>query len=199
MKYGPGRCPYEKDRPCLIVWLARVERAKMNSGGKSSRSSWIVVLLILGGMLSLGAIVKVMFGGLGDVKENVTAVRERATRGSGDLLKRAMRSYLLKTKQEVHMARTTLVRQPDDIGKANLDLGIAKIVLDKALALSPDAKVSDKLTKTKSDIDLAIAQMAISTKGALKILDRVDSEIEALMEEMTSAGPPDTLRPMRAR
>lgn len=171
----------------------------MNSGGKSSRSSWIVVLLILGGMLSLGAIVKVMFGGLGDVKENVTAVRERATRGSGDLLKRAMRSYLLKTKQEVHMARTTLVRQPDDIGKANLDLGIAKIVLDKALALSPDAKVSDKLTKTKSDIDLAIAQMAISTKGALKILDRVDSEIEALMEEMTSAGPPDTLRPMRAR
>jgi len=150
-------------------------------------------------MLSLGAIVKVMFGGLGDVKENVTAVRERATRGSGDLLKRAMRSYLLKTKQEVHMARTTLVRQPDDIGKANLDLGIAKIVLDKALALSPDAKVSDKLTKTKSDIDLAIAQMAISTKGALKILDRVDSEIEALMEEMTSAGPPDTLRPMRAR
>jgi len=109
-------------------------------------------------MLSLGAIVKVMFGGLGDVKENVTAVRERATRGSGDLLKRAMRSYLLKTKQEVHMARTTLVRQPDDIGKANLDLGIAKIVLDKALALSPDAKVSDKLTKTKSDIDLAIAR-----------------------------------------
>lgn len=158
----------------------------------SGRSVWRAGILIGVMAIAIVAIGNWLFSGLGGLREGI-AIARREYANTKEISRRAAIVYLWKAKDEVSMARSSLIEQPDELYEANIYLGVAEIELDHARCvarcIAPETTLWYQTHYLRTQVTLARGEMAIAAKIAIKRLDRVRAQIDDLV---TSIEHPDT-------